>query len=114
MTASCEITRRAAAGTTDAAGKYTPASPTTVYTGACRVQALTTQQQIAVIGEAQETRHRYLVTIRHDAATIHIGDLVHITASVDSGLVGRQLRVTDAIYGSEQWERDLTCEELEE
>jgi ribulose 1,5-bisphosphate carboxylase large subunit-like protein len=114
MTATCQITRRATAGTTDAAGTYTPASPTTIYTGVCRVQALATRQQVVVIGEAQETQHRYLVTIRYDAADIHIGDLVHVTASVDGGLIGRQLRVVDATYGSEQWERDLTCEELED
>jgi hypothetical protein len=54
------------------------------------------------------------VTIRYDAATIHVGDLVGITASVDGGLVGRQLRVADVTYGSEQCERDLTCEELED
>lgn len=113
MTATCEITRRATGGTTDASGTYTPAAPTTIHTGPCRVQALTTQRQVVVIGETQETRHRYLVTIRY-AADIHIGDLVRITASVDGGLVGRQLRVTDTTYGSEQWERDLNCEELED
>lgn len=114
MSAACEITRRATGGTTDASGTYTPTSPTTIHTGPCRVQAVPTQRQVIVVGEAQETRHRYLVTIRYDAATIHVGDLVLITESVDAGLVGRRLRVVNVSYGSEQWERDLNCEELED
>ena len=114
MTAVCEITRKGAGGTTDASGTYTPASRTTIHTGPCRVQAVPTQRQVIVVGEAQETRHRYLVTIRYDAATIHVGDLVLITGSVDAGLVGRRLRVVNVAYGSEQWERDLNCEELED
>lgn len=112
MSAVCEITRKGTAGVTDADGTYTPAVRSTVHAGPCRVQALVTQQQIEIVGETQETRHRYLVTIQYDTAEIHVGDLVRLTASKDAGLVGRQLRVTDAIYGSEQWERDLTCEEL--
>jgi ribulose 1,5-bisphosphate carboxylase large subunit-like protein len=113
MSAACSITRRATGGTTDTAGNYTPAAPSTIYTGPCRVQSLRTRREVIVIGEAQESQHRYLVTIKFDTADIHVGDLVGITSSVDAGLIGRQLRVTDMNLGSEQWERDLTCDELE-
>lgn len=112
MTAECVITRRNPAGTTDADGTWTPSGPTTVYTGPCRVQVMTTQQQVIVVGETQETRRRYLVTVRFDTAELHVHDLVAITASVDAGLVGRELQVTEVGYGSEQWERDLTCDEM--
>lgn len=113
MTATCEITRRGTGGTTDADGTYTPGGPSTLYTGPCRVQALASRQEVVVVGEAQETEHRYLVTIEFDAAEVRIGDLVKVTAAKDAGLVGRQLRVSDMAHGSEVWERDLFCKELE-
>lgn len=114
MTATCEITRTPVTGTTDAVGKWTPAASTVVYTGPCRVQALVTQQQVKVVGEQQETRRRYLVTIRFDAANVQLGDQVEVTDAVDARLIGRRLRVIDVAYGSEQWERDLNCEDLED
>lgn len=114
MTAECVITRRNPAGTTDVHGTWTPSAPTTVYTGPCRVQVLSTREHVVVVGEAQETRRRYLVAIRHDAAIVHLGDQVLITSAVDPQFAGRILRVTDVGYGSEQWERDLNCEDLED
>jgi hypothetical protein len=112
MTAECVITRRDPAGVSDGSGDWTPSGPTTVYTGPCRVQVMATQQQVIVVGETQETQRRYLVTVKFDTAELHVHDLVTITASVDAGLVGRELRVGEVAYGSEQWERDLTCEEM--
>jgi hypothetical protein len=67
-----------------------------------------------VVGEAQETRHRYQVSLLWDAAQVEIGDLVSVTGSVDLALAGKRLRVTDVQYGSEQWQRDLMCDQLED
>ncbi len=115
MTASCQITRRpSGGGSTGPDGTWAPAAPTVVYTGPCRVQALATRQEIQVVGEAQETRHRFLVAVRWDAAEMRVGALVAITSAVDPRLAGKQLRVLAVEYGSEQWQRDLTCEELED
>lgn len=115
LTAECEVTRRGGAGTTDTVGVFTPPAATVVYTGPCRVLALTSRSaRPVVVGEAQETRHRYQVSLLWDAAQVEIGDLVAVTGSVDPGLVGKPLRVTDIQYGSEQWQRDLLCDQLED
>lgn len=113
MTAECVITDRPRAGTTAADGTWTPATPATLYTGPCRVLAVTTHERVLVVGETQDTRRRYLVSVRYDAAEIAIGALVEITKAKDALLVGKKLRVADVALGSEQWERDLTCLEME-
>jgi hypothetical protein len=113
MTASCEITRTAGAGSTGANGDWTPPDPVTIYTGPCRVVEERTNERISVVGEAQETHRRYTLSIRYDADEIHVGDIGEITESVDTGLVGKRLRVVDVQYGNEQWQRDLHCDELE-
>lgn len=112
MTATCVVTRRDPVGTTDAAGRWTPTTPTTLYTGPVRVLALTPRRGVLVVGDAQETVRRYQVSLRFDVPEIRIGDLVAVTGSVDSGLFGKQLRVADVALGSEEWQRDLICDEV--
>lgn len=111
MTATCTITRGGGEGTTDPDGTWTPGAPTTVYTGACRMQALTTNERIEVAGDTQTTVRRYLLAVEYDTDQVEIGDTVTITAAVDVDAVGMTLRVVDVRYGSEQWQRDLIVEE---
>lgn len=113
MTGECVITRQSDDGTTNDDGTWTPGPSTTIYTGPCRVIARTTDERIKVVGEEQETYRRYQVSIRHDAPDIVVGDLVNVTLAVDPGLVGKQFRVADIVYGTEQWQRDLICDERE-
>lgn len=112
MDAACIITRPAGTGTTGTDGTFTPDPGTAIYTGVCRVVPLA-QEQIALVGETQETHRRYQVGIRYDAPEILLGDLVDITMSGDAGLVAKKLRVTDVAYASEQWQRDMICDERE-
>lgn len=114
MTATCVITRRDGAGTTSAGGAWTPSAPSTVYTGPCRVLAVTTHERVLIVGETQDTRRRYQVSIRYDANEAHIGDVVEVTESADPDLGGKKLRVSDISLGSEQWQRDLICLEMED
>lgn len=115
LTAECEVARQDGAGSTGATGVFTPSTATVVYTGPCRVLALTSRSaRPVVVGEAQETRHRYQVSLLADAAQIEIGDLVTVTGTVDPALAGKRLRVTDIQYGSELWQRDLMCDQLED
>jgi len=114
MTAECIITRQISPGTTATDGTWTPGTTTTIYTGVCRVVALPTNERIRVAGEAQETHRRYQVGVRYDCTTLLIDDLVDITVAVDAGLVAKKLRVTDIAYGSEQWQRNLVCDERED
>lgn len=113
MTAECIITRQTNDGTTAPDGTWTPGGSSTIYTGMCRVVPLIRPARIEIVGEAQETSRHYQVAIRYDAPEIGIGDLVDITLAVDAGLVGRKLRVIDVTYGTEQWQRNLLCDERE-
>lgn len=113
QTAECIITSRTGTGTTAPDGAYTPAAATTIYTGVCRLNALPRIEPPRAVGGAQETHHRYRVAITYDAADIPIGASVHITMATDARLIGREFRVTSVAYGSEQWERVLTCDERE-
>jgi len=51
----------------------------------------------------------HTVAIEYAAAEVLDGDIVTITEAADAGLVGKQLRVINGRYGSEQWERVLAC-----
>lgn len=114
MTAECIITRATGPGTTAPDGTYTAAARTTIYTGVCRVVARPViNEGVKVAGETQETHRHYQVSIRHDTPEILIDDLVEVTVAVDAGLAGKKLRVVDVAYGSEQWQRDLLCDERE-
>lgn len=78
------------------------------YTGSCRVQSLATQaRQVTVAGDP-ETIASHLVVV---PATISpaTNDLVKVTASGDTLLDGRVLRVVQVVYGSLRFERDLFC-----
>lgn len=114
MTADCVMTREGTGGTTGPDGTWTPAPTTTLYTGPCRIVALPTTERIEVVGDAQETTRRYQVSVEYDVAEVAIRDLVRITAAKDAHLVGKQFRVIDIRYGSEQWQRDLIAEEVED
>jgi hypothetical protein len=113
MTAECVITRPTGGGTTGPGGIWTPPAAATLYTGACRVQALATNERLLPRGDTTETHRRYLVAVAWDTADPAIGDLIAITASVDPHLTGKKLRVIDIRYGAEQWQRDLICDEME-
>ncbi|MGI5233845.1 DUF6093 family protein [Actinoallomurus sp. CA-142502] len=114
MNAECVITHQTDAGTTDGDGNYTPGNPATLYAGPCRVLSLSQDEAVDLIGEAQETHHRYRVSISYDAVEIPINASVHITLAPDAGLVGKAFRVISVAYGSEQWQRDLVCDERED
>jgi hypothetical protein len=113
MDAECIITRPTSTGTTAGDGTYTPGSRTTIYTGVCRIVAITRPARIAVVGEAQETHRHFQVAVRFDAPAILIDDLVEVTVSVDPLMGGKKFRVLEVTYGSEQWQRNLLCDERE-
>lgn len=113
MNAECIITVITGDGTTAPDGTYTPAAPTTLYAGPCRVLSLPPNESIDIAGEAQETHHRYQISVTYDAADIPIDASVHLTMAPDPGLIGREFRVLSVAYGSEQWQRNLVCDERE-
>ena len=107
--ATCTITRAGAPGAYDDDLGYTPAgTASTIYTGPCRVQALDQQAQTEPAAGQDVTIGDYLVVVPHTVAAL-VSDVVTVTAAEDPELIGRTLTVTAATYGSESWERDLTC-----
>lgn len=113
MTATCTITRRTGTATTGPDGTVTPPAPATVYEGPCRVVPRTDERH-RTAGDWQVTPRRYDISIAYDAAPIEVGDTVTVTAAADAGLVGVAVRVVDVAYSSEQWQRNLVAEELQE
>lgn len=115
MTATCVISRNVSQGSTGPDGKFIPPSRTTIYSGPCRVVPRATDEgRHRLFGERTVTPRRYEIGIRHDETDIHLGDLVTFTEAADPGLVGLTVRVIDVAYSSEQWQRQLFAQELQE
>lgn len=98
---------------------YDPATDTTTvtwsqeYAGPARVQSFM-RAQLHVLAGQQITGRPYLVQVKANAARIETGMRVHVTTAVnDAQLVGEDLWVIDAQYGSERFTRDLICSDNE-
>lgn len=118
----CVITRAGSGtGTTDPnTGDWIPPDPAiTVYddgetpgAGApCRVQAMPTDNKTVVVGDDVVTLHRYRVGIEAGAAQVLVDDVVTVTASADTPLVGRHLVVRAVNYDTFLGRRLLLCED---
>jgi hypothetical protein len=108
----CTITRPAPpASYNDVTMQYTSGTPTTVYEGPCRVQALAAADARVRFGGQDVALRQYLVVVRAETA-VEVDDVVTVTAAADDPtLVGRRLRVLDVTRGTETWERDLLCQD---
>jgi len=116
MTAACQLTRQTSAeGTTDPeTGEWTPPGRTVLYRGPCRIRPATTigNEKLQDIGAAMETVRRYDLSLPWHTEP-QVGDEIVFLSGVDPALVGRRLRVVTVEVASEQWQRDLTAEEVE-
>jgi hypothetical protein len=118
MTAVCVITRPAssAVGVYDeAAGKtvFPPATP--LYNGPCRVQVVP-QRSIGAgtVGERETVKRRYNVCVPASVTGLAVHDTLTVTVcDGDASLVGQPLWIADVTDGTQIWQRDLVCEELE-
>lgn len=108
QTATCTITRNNGTGTLDGDGVWHPPATTLIYAGTCRVTPQSPAGPI-VVGEQPVAVGGYQVTVEWDVAEIREHDMVTVLTAKDPGLVGKQLRVTDANAASEAFERALTC-----
>lgn len=118
MTATCTVTRLSAptgTPTFDAqSGRSVYPAPSTVYTGACRVQQRNAGLGGAVaqdVGEKPQPTHHYQIAMPLTAPQLKVNDTVEVTAAKDAAMVGRHFRITDALGGSVLWQRDYHAEE---
>lgn len=114
MTATCEVAVHTA-GTWNPTDGSVPGDKTVLYTGPCRVQALSNQPADSDAAGQPTTGHTYLIVLPMDQPTIPAGDagakvtVLTVDTNGDAELVSRVLTVRDVKYSSLRWERDLTC-----
>lgn len=116
MPATCIIEHPAAeSGWDDTAGKSVYGPRTLVYgPDICRVSAgvgaISTTTQ-TVVADRAVTLAQYTVVIPTCTPVVRVNDLVTVTCcNGDPDLVGRTMRVTNAVRGTTTWERVLSCE----
>ena len=70
-----------------------------------------TDNRTVVVGEKIVTLHRYRVGIRADGDQVLVDDIVTVTASEDTQLIGRPLIVRAVHYDTFLTRRLLLCED---
>lgn len=109
MPDTCTITRSGGEPVFDPnTGTYTPAAPSTVYTGRCRVQAKA--DEVVAAGDQPVTLRRFTASLPVATSGIEVDDVLTVTDSADADLVGLSLRVVDAKSGTWLVARRLTLE----
>lgn len=115
----CTVTRpTSTAEWDDVAGRSVYPTPPQIYPddgdGRCRITlggTGTMPSGAVVAGDRVVTQSDYTVVLPTCTALIQIGDIVAVVCCPDDpDLVGRKLRVKNAIRGSYTWERILACE----
>jgi hypothetical protein len=93
MEDSCTITREGTRTLNEATGQYSQ-TPTTVYTGPCRLVVQPRQpQDAALVGQVEAVTHARLDLPVITSTSVRDGDVVTFTASVDPALVGMKYRL---------------------
>src|SRR5687768_11558344 len=94
MPDSCTITRASGEPVFDEnTGRYTDPEPDTVYSGACRIAPLGTQDRATIFGDKAVDLVAYQGSFPYDAPLFEKDDRVEVTESADAQLVGRALEV---------------------
>lgn len=113
MNDACTITRPGTPTLNRTTSVLTPGAATTLYSGPCRVkpQRVPRNEQAA---ERLTVVARYEVALPFDAvatAELRVGDMVTITASGDTRLVGQAFPVMAVDFGSHSTAWRLTAED---
>lgn len=133
LPATCTITRPTGDPTFNpTTGEYDVPAPQTIYTGACRIRTLSTQDINVLVGDLHETLGRYICTLPHTATGIEVDDFLTVTAGTDEaidegydeeydadygdqvGLVGRSFRITDVRWSEWHIDRRLVLEDKQQ
>lgn len=111
MTATITISLPDTTGTWDAGLNRTVyATPTVLWTGQARVQAIRFRPAMLESGERPVTVRRFNIHIPLDCPPVPVGASVDVTAATDTQAEALALRVIDNPGGSLLWQRVLLCE----
>jgi hypothetical protein len=121
----CTITRPGGEPTLDAITlDLDPATPDTIYGGACRVRPRGTDEQDSQVGDLHETLGDYIATLpalaTHDAVTagdpnaIRVDDYLTVATSTDPSMVGRHFQVRHVGWSSYQIDRRIGLTDREQ
>lgn len=110
MTDTCTITRAGSGTFNETTGVY-DTTPSTVYSGKCRVRPMAIRADHQVdAGDAAVQIWPFVVSLPLTVTTVDASDTLTITASDDPGLVGRVLVVKSVALGSQITARRLGCD----
>lgn len=93
------------------ANAYTDPTPTSVYTGPCKVRRTDRSGNDTQAGEQTLRLQDLEVTLPADTAVAE-GDVVTIDSSPDPALVDKTLRITDVLSDDQQVNRRCLVEEV--
>ncbi len=114
MTDTCTVTRAGAGQGTvnDATLQLTPPTPSTIYTGKCRIRPLDLADRAVDVEERRLTLRHLVVSLPTSAAAVAVDDSITITACVlDQLLVTHVFTIFGIAQGSQVTARRLYCRE---
>lgn len=115
MPDTCTVKRLDYPGTADLDAEtllYTPSTPTTVYTGKCRIRPASTRSDAQRRDDTPVTADQYMLTVPYNEGPFAVGDIAQVTVSDDPHITTRSWRVTSVPAGSWQIDQRLVIEEV--
>lgn len=91
-------------------GDYTPDPASVIYTGACRVRGRGTDEQPVDSGDRHQVLGDYTATLPH-TADVQVDQYLTVTASTDTGMIGRAFRIVHVSWSSWQIDRRVGLED---
>lgn len=115
MRDTCTVTRKSATAPTYNTTTHLNSvpTPTTVYSGSCRIRALRSERDTEYVGE-RAALNRYGATLPRTESTIEEGDILVVTASDDTQLVGRSFYVLSVVFSTDNIHRRLVLEDRQQ
>ena len=82
----------------------------TIYNGICDFSPIRSRRdRFDAFGESLIFTRQYRVKLPYDAPEVLVGDLITITVSEDTNVIGREFEVRDAQYETDNTARIITC-----
>jgi len=111
MVDACSVRRVTGTSLNETTGAYTDTT-VVVYSGKCRVQVRNAATAaLPLSGDREVVSFMLEVQTPMSAASFAVGDMVTITASVDSQLVGRIFRVREVFHKTHATQRRTLVQE---